>query len=64
MSPIGGSIARFAAMRQWDRVYDRDTAALKLMRKPLKKCGFVPDKLVTDDLKSYAAAASDLGVAR
>src|SRR5712672_1422378 len=28
-------------------------AALKLMRKLLKKCGFVPDKLVTDDLKSY-----------
>jgi putative transposase len=31
--------------------------ALKLMRKLLKKYGFVPDKLVTDDLKSYAAAA-------
>src|ERR1700730_2433564 len=27
-------------------------AALKLMRKLLKKYGFVPDKLVTDDLKS------------
>jgi putative transposase len=25
--------------------------------------GFVPDKLVTDDLRSYAAAASDLGIA-
>ena len=35
-------------------------AALKLMRKLLKKYGFVPDKLVTDDLRSYAAAASDL----
>ncbi len=34
-------------------------AALKLMRKLLKKYGFVPDKLVTDDLRSYAAAASD-----
>jgi transposase-like protein len=32
-------------------------AALKLMRKLLKKYGFVPDKLVTDDLRSYAAAA-------
>src|SRR5215813_5300613 len=31
-------------------------AALKLMRKLLKKYGFVPDKFVTDDLKSYAAA--------
>jgi transposase-like protein len=27
-------------------------AALKLMRKFLKKYGFVPDKLITDDLRS------------
>jgi putative transposase len=39
-------------------------AALKLMRKLLKKYGFVPEKLVTDDLRSYAAAARDLGIAR
>jgi putative transposase len=39
-------------------------AALKLMRKLLKKYGFVPDKLVTDDLKSYAAAVNDLGIAK
>src|SRR5580704_8446453 len=39
-------------------------AALKLMRKLLKKYGFVPDKLVTDDLRSYAAAANDLGITR
>ncbi|MGC2222537.1 MAG: DDE-type integrase/transposase/recombinase, partial [Methylocella sp.] len=32
--------------------------------KLLKKYGFVPDKLVTDDLRSYAAAAGDLGIAR
>ena len=37
-------------------------AALKLMRKLPKKYGFVPDKLVTDDLKSYAATAHDLGI--
>ena len=37
-------------------------AALKLMRKLLKKYGFVPDKLVTDDLRSYAAAVHDLGI--
>jgi putative transposase len=37
-------------------------AALKLMRKLLKKYGFVPDKLVTDDLRSYRAAAHDLGI--
>src|ERR1700730_9869163 len=28
------------------------------MRKLLKKYGFVPDKLVTDELRSYAAAVS------
>jgi len=39
-------------------------AALKLMRKLLKKYGFVPDKLITDDLSSYGAAASDLGIAK
>jgi putative transposase len=39
-------------------------AALKLMRKLLKKYGFIPDKLVTDDLRSYATAASDLGIAK
>jgi putative transposase len=37
-------------------------AALKLMRKLLKKYGFVPDKLVTDDVRSYAAAAGHLGI--
>jgi putative transposase len=41
-----------------------ERAALKLMRKLLKKYGFVPDKLVTDDLRSYAAAASDLRITR
>jgi putative transposase len=37
-------------------------AALKLMQKLLKKCGFVPDRLITDDLRSYGAAARDLGI--
>ena len=37
-------------------------AALKLMRKLLKKYGFIPDRLVTDDLRSYAAAARHLGI--
>jgi transposase-like protein len=35
-------------------------AALKLMRKLLKKYGFVPDRMITDDLRSYGAAACDL----
>jgi len=37
-------------------------AALKLMRKLLKKYGFVPDRMITDDLRSYSAAARDLGI--
>ena len=39
-------------------------AALKLMRKLLKKYGFLPENLVTDDLRSYTAAARDLGIER
>ncbi len=38
------------------------TAALKLMRKLLKKQGFVPDAFVTDKLPSYGAALGDLGL--
>src|SRR5580704_14794932 len=34
------------------------------MRKLLKNYGFVPDKLVTDELRSYAAAASHLGITK
>ena len=37
-------------------------AALKLMRKLLKKYGFIPDFLITDDLRSYGAAARNLGI--
>ncbi len=37
-------------------------AALKLMRKLLKKQGFVPDAFVTDKLPSYGAALGDLGL--
>jgi len=35
-------------------------AAVKLMRRLLKKYGFVPDRLINDDLRSYGAAARDL----
>ena len=39
----------------------RDTAsAVKLMRKLLKKQGFVPEVLVTDKLRSYGAAKSEM----
>ena len=36
-------------------------AALKLMRKP-EEIYLAPQRLVTDDLRSYAAAACDLGI--
>src|SRR6516162_7569469 len=37
-------------------------AAMKLMRKLLKKQGFAPDMLVTDKLRSYGAAKAELGL--
>ena len=37
-------------------------AALKLMGKLLRKYGLIPDKMVTDDLRSYGAAARELGI--
>jgi len=34
---------------------------VKLMRNLLKKHGFAPDVLVTDKLRSYGAATSEMG---
>jgi transposase-like protein len=34
------------------------------MRKLQKKYGFVPEKLITDDLGSYSSAASGLGIVK
>ena len=39
-------------------------AAFKLMRKLLKKLGFVPEAFVTDKLPSYGAALKDLGFSK
>jgi putative transposase len=39
-------------------------AALKLLRKLLKKQGFLPNTIVTDKLPSYGAALRDLGLSR
>jgi len=39
-------------------------AARKLMRKLLKKQGFVPDAFVTDKLPSYGAALNGLGLSK
>ena len=38
-------------------------AALKLLRKLLKRQGYVPDAIVTERLRSYGAALRDLGLA-
>jgi transposase-like protein len=37
-------------------------AAVKLLRKLLKKQGFAPDVLMTDKLRSYGAAKSEIGL--
>jgi len=37
-------------------------AALKLMRRLLKRQGYLPDAVVTDKLRSYGAALRDLGL--
>ena len=37
-------------------------SALKLMRRLLRKYAVVPERLVTDDLRSYSAATLDLGI--
>ena len=39
-------------------------AALKLMRKLLRKQGFVPDAFVTDKLPSYGAALKEMGLSK
>jgi putative transposase len=39
-------------------------AALKLMRKLLKKQGLVPDAFVTDKLPSYGAALKEMGLSK
>ena len=39
-------------------------AALKLMRKLLRRYGFAPTTFVTDNLRSYGAAARHLGIER
>ena len=50
-----GEVLDLLVQRRHDK-----TAAVKLMRKLLKKHRFAPDVLVTDQLRSYAAAKSEL----
>ena len=48
----------------WSSPGETKHAALKLMRQLLKKHAFVPERLVTDDLRAYSAAFQDLGMER
>ncbi len=52
-----GEVLDLLVQRQRDK-----NAAMKLMRKLLKKQGFTPDVLVTDKLRSYGAAKAALGL--
>ena len=52
-----GDVLDLLVQRRRDKV-----AAMKLMRKLLKKQGFAPDVLVTDKLRSYGAAKSEIGL--
>ena len=52
-----GEVLDLLVQRRHDK-----TAAVKLMRKLLKKHRFAPDVLVTDQLRSYAAAKSELSL--
>jgi putative transposase len=52
-----GEVLDLLAQRRRDKA-----AAMKLMRKLLKQQGFAADVMVTDKLRSYGAAKSDLGL--
>jgi putative transposase len=52
-----GEVLDLLVQRRRDKL-----AAVKLMRKLLKKQGFAPDVLVTDKLRSYAAATTEMGL--
>jgi putative transposase len=53
---------RFWLWRAVDDERRDKAAAVKLMRKLLKKQGFAPEVLVTDKLRSYGAAKSEIGL--
>jgi putative transposase len=54
-----GEVLDLLVQRRRDRA-----AAVKLMRKLLKKQGFVPDMLVTDKLRSYGHGGVGIGSPR
>jgi putative transposase len=53
-----GEVLDMLVLRRRDR-----TAAVRLMRKLLRKLGFAPEVLVTDKLRSYGAAVRSIGLA-
>src|SRR5580693_3525094 len=55
------STTRARCSRSWSSVVDR-SAAVKLMRKLLRKQGFAPTRVTTDKLGSYGAAFRHLGL--
>src|ERR1700739_2484772 len=52
-----GEVLHLLVQRRRDKA-----AAVKLMQKLLKKQGFAPEVLVTDKLRSYGAAKSEIGL--
>jgi putative transposase len=52
-----GEVLDLLVQRQRDKA-----AAIKLTRKLLKKQGFAPDVIVTDKLRSYGAAKTEMGL--
>ena len=71
MSIAGKRMYLWRAVDSEDEVLDilvqsrrNKKAALKMMRKLLRKQGFVPDAFITDKLPSYGAALKDLGLAK
>src|SRR5919199_5439909 len=52
-----GEVLDVLVQRRWDKA-----AALKLMRKLLRKQGFAPAVVMTDQLRSYGAAFREIGL--
>src|SRR6267378_1291043 len=57
LAACGGAVLDILVQRRRDR-----SAAVKLMRKLLRKQGFAPTSVTTDKLRSYGAAFRHLGL--
>ncbi len=55
-------ITQSPAIRNLAQSHRNKRAALKFMRKLLKKQGYIPDRIVTDKLGSHSAALRELGL--